>query len=88
MTNACGCFDHSRLNEVLHEYHPGADATLLADRRSTHVLHLDAADGPLHLKLTTGALMGETSAPDEFRMDLAEPVNAWRYRSPQPELQA
>eukprot|EP00959_Pyramimonas_sp_CCMP1952_P245792 5137068-Pyramimonas_sp.AAC.1 len=86
MTNAYGCCSHERLDEVLHDYLPYADANVLQDRRRTRVLHVEAVDGDMHLVLTTGALMGETSAPDEFRVDLLEPINTWPRRSPQPQL--
>ena len=88
MKNAFGCCDHSRMDRGLMEYLPSVDADLLADRRTTHILHIDGVDSHVHLHLQSGALMGDPSAPDEFRVDFARPLGKWLEECQDPLLVA
>ncbi|CAK0848494.1 unnamed protein product, partial [Prorocentrum cordatum] len=84
--NAFGCCEHKRMNQGLLEYLPAGDVALLSDRRTTHLLHLEGVDRPTTLHLQSGALMGDPSAPDEFRVDFARPLQEWLAQFQDPAL--
>ncbi|CAK0890118.1 unnamed protein product, partial [Prorocentrum cordatum] len=86
MKNAFGCCEHKRMNQGLLEYLPAGDVALLSDRRTTHLLHLEGVDRPTTLHLQSGALMGDPSAPDEFRVDFARPLQEWLAQFQDPAL--